>query len=70
MKRVWRWWLKLGVAVGTAQMIILLSVIYWTLLAITAIPYRLLADPLGLRSPVAWRRRANPQTRPDMRRQY
>lgn len=70
LKKVWHGWLKLVEVLGTVQMVVLLTVIYWTLLAVTAVPHRLLADPLSLRSPVAWRPRANPQPRPDMRRQY
>ncbi len=75
LKRMWRGWLRLVEVLGTVQMVILLSIVYWTLLAVTALPHRLLADPLSLRRPATWRPRANPQPQPgeprsEMRRQY
>ena len=37
--------------IGEIQMFIFLSVIYWTLVALLAIPFRFYADPLALRKP-------------------
>ena len=34
---------------GNVVMFLWLSVLYWTLLAVTALPFKLLADPLALR---------------------
>ena len=50
VKRVWRQWIKVATVLGTFQMIVVLTVVYWTALAMTAVPYRLFADPLSLRS--------------------
>ena len=51
MKKAWNRWIKLAELLGNFQMIILLSIIYWTMLAIIAIPFKVLADPLALRRP-------------------
>ena len=48
---VWRLWLKFAQILGTVQMTILLSLIYWTIFLIIAIPFKFLADPLSLRNP-------------------
>ena len=56
LKSAWRHWRNFAVILGNAQMIILLSLIYWTFLVFLAIPFRLLSDPLALRnaSRVRW----------------
>lgn len=51
LSKAWRRWLKVAEIVGNIQMIILLSLIYWTLLLPLAVPFRLFADPLVLRDP-------------------
>lgn len=51
MKKVWNKWLRLAEIIGTVQMVIILSLVYWTLLAVMAIPFRIFADPLALRDP-------------------
>lgn len=48
--KVWQRWLKIAAVIGNVQMIILLSVVYWTLVALVALPLKLAADPLGLRN--------------------
>ena len=55
----WRKWLKFAEILGNIQMIILLSIIYWTMLLTLALPFKLLADPLGLkkRQPPQWKHR-------------
>ena len=47
----WRKWLKLAEWLGNLQMVILLALIYWILLAAVALPFKYLADPLALRRP-------------------
>ena len=49
MSAIWRGWLKFGVILGNIQMVVLLTIIYWTMLALIAIPFKLLSDPLALR---------------------
>lgn len=58
LKRGWSRWLRFAELVGNVQMIILLTIIYWTLLALVAIPFKFLADPLAIRRPSAARWRA------------
>lgn len=53
-RRVWNHWLKFAEIVGTIQMVIILTLLYWTVLALTAIPFRVFADPLGLKRPQGW----------------
>jgi len=48
---VWRGWIRFATILGNIQMIIMLSVIYWIMLTLLAIPFKLLTDPLGLRRP-------------------
>ena len=45
----WRRWIKITAFLGTVQMVILLSVVYWTMLPLIALPLKLFADPLGRR---------------------
>jgi len=48
-KKTWVKWIKLAEIIGNVQMIILLTVIYWTMMMVIAIPFKILADPLGLK---------------------
>lgn len=49
--RAWRRWLKFAELLGNIQMIVLLSLVYWIMLTLVAVPFRLLSDPLALRHP-------------------
>ena len=51
LSKVWLRWLRFAEIIGNVQMIILLFLLYWTMLAIVAIPFKLLSDPLSLKSP-------------------
>lgn len=51
LKKAWRGWLKVAETLGNIQMIFLLSLIYWTIWALIAIPFKYRADPLALRRP-------------------
>jgi hypothetical protein len=71
MNRVWRGWLRVAEKIGTFQMIVILSIIYWVILPLTAVPYMLLADPFGFRRPKGWGRPDNDADRAaSMRRQF
>tara|TARA_Y100000817_G_C16817752_1_gene527404 strand:- start:851 stop:1081 length:231 start_codon:yes stop_codon:yes gene_type:complete len=48
-KKLWAAWLKFADKLGTIQMMIILTVIYWTFVSVMAIPFKLFADPLILR---------------------
>lgn len=49
IKSAGRLWMKFAEAFGTFQMIVFLSLIYWTMFAIVALPFRLRSDSLKLR---------------------
>ena len=51
LKTAWRRWLRFAELLGNVQMTIFLTVIYWTLFMLIAIPFKLLADPLQKRGP-------------------
>ena len=72
LKRAWRGWLKFAHILGTIWMMIILSLMYWTIFALTAIPYKLLANSPNVRrsSPPRWvQRSANHEILRDMRNQ-
>ena len=59
LKKIGRGWLKFAEVFGNLQMILILSVLYWTLLAIVVVPFKLFSDPLVHRNTdvPSWRRR-------------
>ena len=72
-QRIWNRWLKIAEIFGTIQMMIILSVVYWLLLPLVAIPFRLVSDPLSLRDPSLSRwvkRRAPSNIFESMKKQY
>lgn len=48
-KKVWPAWLKFAEKLGTIQMMIILTAVYWIFISIMAIPFKLFADPLMLK---------------------
>ena len=72
LRIAWRGWLRFAKILGNIQMVILLSVIYWIMLTVLAIPMKLLTDPLGLRRPRNRRwtqRQPNAEVMESMKRQ-
>jgi hypothetical protein len=61
LRKVWKGWLKFAEVFGNIQMTILLSLIYWVMVPIVAVPFKLLADPLALRRSRRWVAR-NPES--------
>ena len=52
-------------------MVIILTLVYWTVVAAMAIPFKILADPLGLKRPCGWTRRRQGSSDLDwMKNQY
>lgn len=51
LKRCWAGWLRVTEVLGTIQMVVLLSLVYWAMISIVFVPLRLLGDPLQLRRP-------------------
>ena len=43
--RVWRGWLKLAEVLGTIPLVVILTVIYWVVMTIMVIPFKLFANP-------------------------
>lgn len=73
LKGAWRGWLRFAEILGTFQMMVVLSLIYWIVLPIIAVPFKLLADPLVQRRPnrPTWVERDNVSPTLDtMRKQY
>ena len=50
LRRAWKGWLRFAEILGAFQMLIILSLLYWTMVMIMAVFLKLLADPLALRS--------------------
>lgn len=70
---LWRRWLRFAEIVGTVQMIIILTIIYWTILMLIALPFKILADPLRMRrsQPARWiERDSTPAKLDDMKKQF
>ena len=51
LRQAWRRWLKFAELLGNIQMMVLLSLVYWFMFTLVAVPFRLLSDPLALRHP-------------------
>lgn len=72
-KTAWRGWLRFADVLGTFQMMVILSIIYWTLVPIIAIPLKLFSDPLALRrsgGPKWVEHHSSTQTLDEMTKQY
>ena len=56
LKFVWKKWKRFAEILGNFQMSVLLTIIYWTMLPIIAIPRKILSDPLriGKSSKAQW----------------
>ena len=73
VKFAWRRWLRFAEILGTIQMTVILSLIYWVMLPIIAVPFKLFADPLTLKSQAraGWvERHSGSQTLDEMKKQY
>ena len=71
LTRARRGWLRFATMLGTFQMVVLLSLIYWVVVPVIALPYKVLADPLRLRRSGAplWVVRTPDNSMQGMRRQ-
>ena len=47
--KAWKRWLKVAEIIGNIQMIIFLTLMYWTVLFFIAVPFKIFSDPLCLR---------------------
>ena len=55
-------WLAFAHLIGTAQMVVMLTVVYWVFIPLMYIPFGLISDPLRLRRSAGggWRERDVP----------
>ncbi len=49
LRRAWKCWLRFAEILGAFQMLIILSLVYWTMVMVMAVFLKLFADPLALR---------------------
>ena len=47
LKKLGNGWLKFAHVLGTIQMVVILTLVYWVMLSIMAIPFRFFSDSLG-----------------------
>ena len=69
---MWKGWLSVAQLIGTVQMVIVLTIVYWFFIPLVYIPFGLIADPLRLRksSGSQWLEREQPdEILENMRRQ-
>lgn len=72
LQNFWSKWLRFAEIFGNIQMTILLTLVYWTILAVIAIPFRLLSNPLSIKAskPFSWtKREPNTDVLSSMKRQ-
>jgi hypothetical protein len=61
-RRAWDRWVKIAQIIGTVQMMIILTVLFWVAVAPLGIALRLVSDPLLIKKPANsnWRLRETP----------
>ena len=64
LSRVWKRWVRMAEFIGNVQMVVILTLIYWTMLAVVAIPLKFFDDPLTVRKPdrIKWVQREAPES--------
>jgi hypothetical protein len=69
---IWRIWLKFSMMIGTVQMLVLLTLVYWLAVPFIGLPVRFFKDPLKLKRPEStWVARSpTPVTRELMGNQF
>ena len=48
-RKLWAAWLKFAEKLGTIQMMIILTAVYWVFVSVMALPFKLFSDPLMLK---------------------
>ena len=58
-KSVWLKWVKFATLIGNVNMIVLLTLVYWIMVPLTALPFKLGPDRMQFKSPngIGWTRR-------------
>ena len=73
IKQAWARWIRVAEVIGNIQFTIILSLIYFSVFVLTALPFKLLADPLMRRNRAhtTWHlRHPRVPTLEEMREQY
>ncbi len=59
-RRAWDGWLRVAHLIGTVQMVVILTIVYWLFLTLAVLPFGIIADPLKIRRSLrgtGWRTR-------------
>ena len=73
LRGILKGWLAFAHLIGTVQMVILLTIVYWVFIPLVYVPFGLISDPLRLRRPKGsrWREREGSEhVMESMRRQW
>lgn len=59
---MWDGWLAVAHLIGTVQMVVVLTIVYWVFIPLVYVPFGLIADPLRLRKAGGsqWQERQEP----------
>ena len=49
-RKAWDGWMRFAEMMGTVNLVIILSIMYWTMVAVIAIPFKLASDPLRIKT--------------------
>ena len=49
-RKAWDGWMRFAEMMGTVNLVIVLSIMYWTMVAVIAIPFKLASDPLRIKT--------------------
>ena len=49
LEKTWKRWIRIAEVIGNIQMIVLLTVMYWTVVLLIDVPFKLFSNPLCLR---------------------
>jgi len=62
-RRIWAGWLGFAHLIGTVQMVVVLTIVYWVFIPLVYLPFGLIADPLRLRKSAGshWLEREEPE---------
>ena|GEM_PF-756554 len=62
-RRTWDGWLGFAHLIGTVQMVVVLTIVYWVFIPLVYLPFGLIADPLRLRKSAGshWLEREEPE---------
>lgn len=70
-KKTWRRWIKVAEFLGNVQMGVFLFLVYFLMVPVIAVPFKLLSDPLALRRSRRWvKRDSSPASLDTMRNQF